>query len=460
MTDLAAGQVPPDADIRQILAERIDTYHQSVGIVVGVIEPQGRRIVSYGALAKGDPRPLNGDTVYEIGSITKVFTSLLMAGMVERGEVALTDPVAKYLPAGVKIPERGGKQITLVDLATHTSGLPRMPDNFKPKDQSNPYVDYSVENLYEFLSTYKLTRNIGSRFEYSNLGVALLGQALARRAGTDYEALVRTRILGPLAMTSTSISFTPEMRARLAVGHGYLYKVEPVPNWDLGAFAGAGALRSTANDMLTFLAANLGYTETPLAPSMAAMLKVRRQIADMGPFSFLAHERIALGWIVAPQNGTEIIWHNGGTGGYRTFIGYDAKARVGVVVLSNSGSGAGMDDIGLHLLNPKNPLLHGDKLKVLKDRPEISLDPKLVDAYAGRYLFPDKDIWTFRREGNCMVMSHPTEPDAEVCPESELSFFFKVADTQVVFERDRQGRATGLVVHTAGAKDQRAKRLN
>jgi len=119
---------------------------------------------------------------------------------------------------------------------------------------------------------------------------------------------------------------------------------------------------------------------------------------------------------VAPQNGTEIIWHNGGTGGYRTFIGYDAKARVGVVVLSNAGSGAGMDDIGLHLLNPKSPLLRGDKLKVLKDRPEISLDPRLADAYAGRYLFPDKDIWTFRREGNCMVMSHPTEPDAEVCP--------------------------------------------
>ena len=119
-----------------------------------------------------------------------------------------------------------------------------------------------------------------------------------------------------------------------------------------------------------------------------------------------------------------------------------------------------MDDIGFHLLNPKNQLLSGDKLKVLKDRPEISLDPKLADAYAGRYLFPDKDIWTFRREGNCMVMSHPTEPDAAVCPESERSFFFKVADTQVVFETDRQGRATGLVVHTSGSKDQRAKRLN
>ena len=456
---IAPGQVPPDEEIRKILAERIDTYHQSVGIVVGVIEPQGRRIVSYGALAKGDTRPLDGDTLYEIGSITKVFTSLLLAGMVERGEVALTDPVAKYLPDGVKVPERGGKQITLVDLSTHTSGLPRMPDNFKPKDQGNPYVDYSVENLYEFLSGYKLKRGIGERFEYSNLGVALLGQVLARRDGMDYEAFVQARILGPLAMTSTGISLTPEMRARLAVGHGYFYKVEPVSNWDLGTFAGAGALRSTAKDMLTFLAANLGYTDTPMASSMAAMLKVRRRIADLGPFGFLAHERIALGWIVAPRNGTEIIFHNGGTGGYRSFIGYDAKARVGVVVLSNSGSGEGMDDIGFHLLNPKSPLLRGVKLRVLKDRPEITIDPKLLDAYVGRYLFPDKDIWTFRREGNCIVMSHLTEADAELCPENERSFFFKVADAQVAFEVDRQGRATGLVVHSAGAKDQRAKRL-
>ena len=125
---------------------------QSVGIVVGVIEPSGRRVVAYGKLAKDDPRPLNGDTVYEIGSITKVFTSLLLADAVERGEVALTDPVAKFLPAKVKVPERGGRAITLQDLSTHTSGLPRMPSNFTPKDPANPYADYSFENMYTFLA--------------------------------------------------------------------------------------------------------------------------------------------------------------------------------------------------------------------------------------------------------------------------------------------------------------------
>src|SRR5262245_57754699 len=118
-----------DAEIRKILSDRIDKYHQSVGIVVGIIGPQGQRVVSYGQLNQGDPRPLNGDTVFEIDSITKVFTGLLLADMVARGEVALTDPVAKYLPSEVKVPERRGRQITLLDLVTHHSGLPDMPLN-------------------------------------------------------------------------------------------------------------------------------------------------------------------------------------------------------------------------------------------------------------------------------------------------------------------------------------------
>ena len=189
--------VPPDSEIRKILVERIDTFHQGVGIVVGVIEPQGRRVVAYGSLNQGDSRPLNGDTIFEIGSVTKVFTSLLLSDMVQRGEVALADPVAKYLPADVKVPERGGRVITLVDLSTHTSGLPRLPSNLLPKDPANPYADYTAEQLYQFLSSYQLTRDIGSQFEYSNLGGGLLGHALARRAGMDYEALVRSRISGP-----------------------------------------------------------------------------------------------------------------------------------------------------------------------------------------------------------------------------------------------------------------------
>src|SRR5687767_12715314 len=197
---VTSAQIVSDAEIRKILIERVDAQQQSVDLVVGVIEPAGSRVVSYGKSG------LDGDTLFEIGSITKVFTSLLLADMIQKGEVALTDPVAKYLPETVRMPERGGKKITLEHLATHTSSLPRLPANMFPRDPANPYADYTTGQLYEFLSSTELMRDIGEKYEYSNLGVGLLGHALARRAGMSYETLVRMRILEPLGMKSTTIS--------------------------------------------------------------------------------------------------------------------------------------------------------------------------------------------------------------------------------------------------------------
>jgi serine-type D-Ala-D-Ala carboxypeptidase/endopeptidase len=339
------------------LIQRTDEYRQSVGIVVGIVEPTGRRIVAYSALAKDDQRPLNGDTVFEIGSITKVFTALLLTDLVEHGEVAFTDPVSKYLPTQVTAPHRGGRQITLQDLATHRSGLPRLPANFKPKDPSNPYMDYTLEQLYQFLSTYELPRDVDSQVEYSNLGFGLLGHALERRAGMDYESLVRMRILDPLGMSSTRIVLSTDMQTRFASGHNA--KLERVGNWDVPTLAGAGALRSTANDMLTFLGSNLGYIASPVSRAMTAMLHVRRSIG----------REIAIGWhsvtldgIFAPD-GRHIVWHDGGTAGYSAFIGFDPKVGTGVVVLANASSVsaalsgiANVHDIGLHLLDARFPL--------------------------------------------------------------------------------------------------------
>src|SRR5262245_24475926 len=148
----AFSQVPPDANIRKILADRVGGEKLGIGIVVGVIDGNGRRVVSYGSLAKDDNRRLDGDNVFEIGSTTKVFTSLLLMDMTRRGEVALTDPVSKFLPASVKVPERNNRKITLADLSTQSSGLPRMPSNFTPKDSTNPYADYSVQQMYDFVS--------------------------------------------------------------------------------------------------------------------------------------------------------------------------------------------------------------------------------------------------------------------------------------------------------------------
>lgn len=438
----ANSPIPPDSEIRGILKDRIDKYKQSVGIVVGMIGPDGRKLVSYGALETGDPRVLNGDTIFEIGSVTKVFTSLLLADMVQRGEVALTDPVAKYLPAGVKMPERNGRQITLEDLATHTSGLPRVPSNMKPKDAANPYADYTVAQLYEFLSSYQLTRDIGSQYEYSNLGGGLLGHVLALRARMDYGELVRTRITGPLGMKDTVIALSPELKARLAMGHDD--KLKTVANWDLPTLAGAGAIRSTANDMLTFLGANIGYTKTALAPAMAAMLTARRPTGSPGL-------EVALAWHIFTVDGQDLIWHNGGTGGYRSFIGYDPKSRIGVVVLSNAETSAGVDDIGLHLLNPKAPLLPESAFQPPKEHKEVAVDPRLLDGYLGRYQLAPNFILTITREGDQLFAQATGQPKFQVFPESDKDFFLKVIDAQITFETDGQGKATSLVLHQSGA---------
>ena len=446
---LPAQSLPSDSEIRGILSDRVSKQKQSVGIVAGVIGPEGRRVVSFGGLDLGNPHVLNGDTIFEIGSITKVFTSLLLSDMVQHGEVALTDPVSKYLPAGVKMPERNGRQITLLDLATHTSGLPRLPTNLKPKDPANPYAEYTVAQLYEFLSSYQLTRDIGSQYEYSNLGGGLLGHVLSLRAGMDYAALIINRVTGPLGMKDTSISLSPEMGARMATGHDN--NLNAVDNWDMPTLAGAGALRSTANDLLTFLAAALGYTKTPLAPAMAAMLTVRRPSGTPGM-------EAALGWQVLTRDGQELYAHDGGTGGYRSFIGYDPKNRVGVVVLANTATNAGVVDIGLHLLNPKSPLLTDAAFQAPKEHKEVPVDAKLFDGYVGRYQLAPNFFFTVTREGDRLFVQATGQAKFQVFPEGPKDYFLKVTDAQITFETDAQGKAASLVLHQNGV-NQPAKRV-
>lgn len=454
LTRSAAAQSPSpaaasDGEIRTILSERIDVQRQSVGIVVGVLEPAGRRIVTYGSPAKGDARPLDGDTVFEIGSISKVFTALLLADAVERGEVAMTDPVSRYLPASVKMPERG-RAITLQDLATHTSGLPRLPNNMTPKDGANPYADYTVEQLYAFLSAYELTRDVGAQYEYSNLGGGLLGHVLTLRTGSTYEALVEARITGPLGMTSTRITLPAELRARLAAGYGPT--LQPAANWDLPTLAGAGALRSTASDLLIFLSAALGDRPSPLSRAFAAMTTVRR------PTGVPALE-IALGWHVFTANGREVLWHDGGTGGYRTFAGFDREARRAVVALSNAGTLAGVNDIARHILDPQVPLIAKDSPLVTppKERVAIAIDPAVFDGYVGRYQLAPATFFTVTRDARSLFVQLTGQPTFEVFAETTKDYFLKIVDAQITFETDAQGKATALVLHQGGV-DQRAPR--
>ncbi len=437
-----SANLPSDEEIREILADRIDVQKKSVGMVVGIITRDGRRIITYGRMDRGDPRPLTGATVFEIGSLTKVFTALLFADMVQRGEVRMKDPLAKYLPSGTTVPERNGEVITLVDLATHTSGLPFQPPAMTVGDTAVS-AHFSDEQVYKFLSTFKLESDIGAKWNYSNMGFGLLGIALARRAGSDYESLIRSRITGPLGMKSTGIAVSPEMQSHLGVGHNAT--LDRAPDWAMPVFAGAGSLRSSADDMLTFLAAFMGYDETPLAPAMAAMLTTRRP----GP-----NLEQALGWWVIPfdTNDAGIVTMAGATFGYTTTAAYDPKTKVGVVVFSNSVGNDG--GLAWHLLRPAMPVETSASQKALTERKETRVDTTVLDMYVGKYQPKVGGIITIERRGDTLSFKSPSAPSGlRLRAESAEKFFVREVDLAVTFQVDATGRSTGMLVRFGGMED-------
>jgi CubicO group peptidase (beta-lactamase class C family) len=334
---------------------RIDNGY-SPSIAIGLIDEHGPRCFFFGKTTMGG-KDIDENTIYEIGSISKTFTGILLADMVKSGKMKLDDPVQQYLPETVKMPEWEGQPISLGQLSDHTSGLTRLPDNMSPADMSNPYADYSVEQMYEFLSSHQLRREMGTEYEYSNLAQGLLGHVLALTAGKSYEALMIEKIAAPLGMTDTRIDLNEAQKAQMAPGHS-LGGV--VSNWDIPTLAGAGAIRSTLHDMLIYLSANMGMTESPVYPAMQLSHKVRHDKAG--------GMRVGLGWHIKAGAEGDVVWHNGGTGGYRTFAGFLPDKQRGVVVLTNSDKGA--DDIGFHLLDSGTDLAE----------PIVSIAMKLKEA--------------------------------------------------------------------------------
>jgi CubicO group peptidase (beta-lactamase class C family) len=361
------------ARIRALLEDRL-AARRGTAMAAGVVDAGGRVSVGAGSLRKDAAEAVDGRTLFEIGSITKTFTALLLAEMAGRGELRLEDPAGS--PA-LKVPARNGRVITLLDLARHRSGLPRMPDNFAPADPLDPYADYGADRLHAFLDGHVLGGDIDAGYEYSNLGYGLLGHALALRRGKGYEALLRERVLDPIGLADTVIAIPEAWRPRLA--RPYAAGLVEVKNWDLGGLAGAGDLRSTAEDVLKYLAAQW---DGPLAKA-AAETRGHRKPTGM------AGLEIALGWHVKTQNGRAFFIHSGGTGGYRSFAGFDPEARRGVVVLANGEHG--VDDLGLHLLDPKSPLSAVARA--------VEVDAAALDRCIGTYQLSEGFHLTITREG-------------------------------------------------------------
>jgi D-alanyl-D-alanine-carboxypeptidase/D-alanyl-D-alanine-endopeptidase len=391
-------------------------------LVFGVVDGDKSEVVAFGQLDGG--KAADGDTVYEIGSITKTFTAIL-ANAVLSGRLALDTPVGQRLP-DFTIPSRG-KEITLGDLATQHSGLPRLPPDFMPADPENPHADYDAAKLKKSLADYRLPRDPGAAYEYSNLGFGLLGFALAQSAYLSYGELVDREILKPLGMTMSGIALADAMRAHLAPGHDDQGK--PAKNWDLDALAGAGAIRSSANDMLRYLRANMGIDSSPLSQ---AMTLGQQQRADMAKTM-----RVGLAWITTDRG---IVWHNGGTGGYHAFLGFSGDRRLGVVVLSDSTMS--IDDLGFATLQADAPLN-----PVFK---EAALPAASLDDYVGTFKLGNNFLLKIFRMKDALYARATGQSALPIFPSAPNEFFARVGGISLTFTRDGAGAVTGLTLHQNG----------
>ena len=292
-------------------------------------EPQ---YFNYGIISSESNMTPTNQTVYEIGSISKTFTTTILAQMVEEQKVKLTDAVSHYFPAGAN-DWSDDRPVTYLDLATHHSGLPRIPDNLKAsyiKNPGNPYANYFEADLLAFINDYNPVEEGKRQISYSNLGVGLLGYLLTRIDDqTDFESLVIKRIFAPLTMNDTYIDAE---RGDLIPGHDD--KGHVVSSWEFPVLAGAGGIRSTSADMLKYLNAHI---EGRFAPDILFLPR----------FDYDDKRKIALGWLL--EKDRPIIWHNGGTGVFRSFVGFVKEDKMAVVVLSNTTHS--VDDIGFAILS-------------------------------------------------------------------------------------------------------------
>ena len=402
------------------------------GLVVASIIGKEQQVQAYGVISKTQARKPDAQTVYEIGSVSKTFTASLLADMVANGKLKLDDSLASVLP-GYSIPQYQGRTISLLDLATQTSSLPRLPGNIAPQKMDNPYADYTQANLRDFLASYQLTRAPGSQYEYSNLGYGVLGQALAARAGKTYAALVSERISTPLGMQNTGIELTPAMRTQLAPGHDVNGK--QVANWDMPVLAGAGALRSNAHDMLLYLQAHMQAAANKEIPAPAGLrLMQQPQHATTIPGT-----QIGLAWHLQTLRGQKIVWHNGMTGGYATFIGFTADGSRGVVVLANAC--VSVDDIGM------SGLLAPAQVEASKEMP---ISAKDMAEFTGRYQLAPGAILSISAGQDSLQAQITGQPKAPVFMRKKDEFFYKVVDANLHFGRDANGRINALSLHQDG----------
>ncbi len=348
-------------EIKAHINALLDINRTNAAIVIGIVDPNGTQFYRIGKMSDANNTRVDQNTIFAIGSNTKVFTTVLLAEMVEDGLIKLNDPIDKYLPSNVIVPQYKGHKITIENLATHTSGLPEFPPNYCPSfavsnaqnlDDKVQHVqnlmsctkNYTFDQLYQGLANTTITREPGSKYEYSTFGVGLLGRILTLKSNmSSYDELLTKRILDVLGMNSTSIYLSDQQESRMAIGH---LSGRELPLFNISnPLVPGGGLYSSANDLLKFISANAGLIKTKLDSAMQASHLIRHSTGFLIPNNIDVSGKndnielyIGLGWIITTNLGNEIIWHNGGTiGGYNAFMGFNPATNRGIVVLCNTG---------------------------------------------------------------------------------------------------------------------------
>ena len=428
---ILAQEPPAFAEQVDRLCNPLVAADVAVGFVVGVIDGETEFVRGYGRLARANEERPGAQTIYEIGSVSKVFTGLLLADAVQRGLTALDDPVQKHLPEGVSMPAFEGKPVLLWHLSTHTSGLPRLPD-MEGSDPQDPYAHFTTERLFEVLPGTRVRWEPGSKYEYSNLAVGLLGAVLVRanKLGS-YDELLRARILVPLQMKDSGTALDAAQQKRLAPPHDA--DGEPNHTWDLNALAGAGGIRSTVPDMLKFARAQITRPE-----ALGKAIELSQQKRHDGANGVA----VALGWHIARDG--ETLWHNGQTGGYHSYVGVQPKQRRAVCMLANTARGE-LDAVGERILQH----LAGVKVEPLSLETPVAVERAVLQRYTGKYRMSPKMTFELTLRDRGLFAQLTGQPACRLYPRSATEFFYRVVEASITFELEGDA-VTGLVLHQNG----------
>jgi D-alanyl-D-alanine-carboxypeptidase/D-alanyl-D-alanine-endopeptidase len=415
MLPCAASATTDETDLAATLQRRLSGDRSGACIAAAVIDGGVKRafVCANGGKPRADER-----SAFEIGSIAKTMNATLLAQFILAGKVTLDTPLAQVLPAQAKLPVFEGRPILLRHVVTHRSGLPALPPDFAPADMTDPYARLDEAALYAALGSTSLQRAPGTQFEYSNFATMLLSAALARLAGTDYESLIRQRLFEPLAMTHAHIAQRPE---GIRAAQGHMSNGRATPAWTIPTnLAGVGGVRATLDDMIGYLEAQLGLRESPVAEAIAL---TQREVETDG------EPAMGMNWMRMPVNGRSVLLHDGGTGGFASFIAFDRAKGRGVVVLSDAAL-ADVSGIGLHLFDGAMPLG--------KPRRIATPDRALLDALAGDYVIDGGERVTLRRRGKALSVQAQGQPEFELGHDDSGEFFAREFDASL-----RPQRAAG-----------------